>query len=306
MSALTLSQVVEGALLAAGARRLSDNTIREYPTIIASGSPSIDRSIAFASITGPTEPLHGRTVRSIRQKLPAMSAFRSCPSTAGPSRSAWSRPTSPASWNPIKAESRAIHPFTRTDVQAMLYAVEKSKPYIRPGKASCSHTTRQGREIRPLFTCSSTPACVPPNSAISSFAMPTKKTSPQSLRQRFKRAHRPVSSSTALHLWRYLATRPDAVPDDALFATATIDRSTTTTYTTPFNSSAIAPASSMCTPIASAIPSHKLPPQTAETSTPSRDPRPRQPENVPALSRTRPGDVEANYRPASPVKNWGL
>ena len=309
MSALTLSQVVEGALLAAGARRLSDNTIREYAHYYRKWQ-SFYRPIdpPFASIDldqlnrfmAGLSDLSAKSCSNVRISL--LSLYRWAVSF-GLVQTNVARQL-----DPIKAESRAIHPFTRTDVQAMLYAVEKSKPYIRPGKASCSHTTRQGTRNKAIIYLlldtglRSSELC----------DLLIRHADKKNLRLKVfgkgsKERIVPFSSSTALHLWRYLATRPDAVPDDALFATAT-DR--------PLDNHNLYHALQLIGDRAGVVDVH-----------------PHRFRHTFAINFLRNGGnvytlkeilghaslkmclrylelaqayVDANYRPASPVKNWGL
>jgi len=220
--ALTLSQAIEGAVIAAQARRLSDNTIREYThyyrklqTFYAPIDPpfiSIDRAQLQQFINSLTG-LSNKSISNVRVSL--LSMWRWAVSFGLTDINAARQ------IEPIKSEVRAVHPFTKTDVQAMLYAVEKSRPYTRPGKGTCSHTAHQ--YLR--------------NKAIIYLLLDTGLRSSELCDLQIKHADKknlrlkvfgkgakerivPFSSSTALHLWRYLATRPDASPDDYLFATS--------------------------------------------------------------------------------------
>lgn len=221
MHTITLSQAIEGALLACSARRLSDNTIHEYShyyrKLQAFFGPSdpdfaaIDR-VQLQRFMNSLTSLSAKSCSNIRVSL--LSMYRWAVSFG------LTEVNVAKQLDPIKAESRAIHPFSKTDLQAMLHAVEKSKPYTRPGKSTCSHTPRQ--YLR--------------NKAIIYTLLDTGLRSSELCDLRIKHADKrnlrlkvfgkgskerivPFSSSTSLHLWRYLATRADLVPDDWLFTT---------------------------------------------------------------------------------------
>ena len=219
---LTLSQVIDGAILAANARRLSDNTIREYShyyrkwmAFHAPDDPpfaSIDR-LALERFLASLDGLSKKSISNVRVSL--LSLYR------------WAvgfglTPTNVArQLDTVKPEIRAIHPFTKSDLQAMLYAVEKSKPYTRPGKSLCSHTTRQYLRNKAIIYLlldtglRSSELC----------DLCIRDADKKNLRLKVfgkgsKERIVPFSSSTALHLWRYLATRPEATPGDFLFSTS--------------------------------------------------------------------------------------
>ncbi len=306
---VTLSQAIEGAVLACQARRLSDNTIREYAhyyrklqAFYAPADPAfaaIDR-LQLQQFINSLTGLSAKSCSNVRISL--LSLYR------------WSVSFGLTDVNvarqldPIKAETRVIHPFSKTDVQAMLHAVEKSKPYTRPGKGTCSHTTRQYlRNKAIIYTLLDTGLR---SSELCDLRL--KQTDKRNLRLKVfgkgsKERIVPFSSSTALHLWRYLATRSDLAPDDYLFATGG-DR--------PLDNHNLYHAL-------------KLVGERAGIA----DVHPHRFRHTFAINFLRNGgnvytlkeilghaslkmclryleiaqaDVEANYRPASPVKNWGL
>jgi site-specific recombinase XerD len=306
---ITLSQAIEGALLAAGARRLSDNTIREYAHYYRKWQDfyrpidpifaSIDHAqleTFMASLAG----LSAKTCSNVRIAL--LSLYR------------WAVSFGLVDVNvarqlaPIRAETRAIHPFTKTDLQAMLYAVEKSRPYARPGKAICSHTTRQYLRNKAIIYLlldtglRSAELC----------DLLVRDADKKNLRLKVfgkgsKERIVPFSSSTALHLWRYLASRPDAGQGDYLFATAT-DRK--------LDNHNLYHALQMIGDRAGVVDVH--PHRFRHTFAINFL---RNGGNVYTLKEIlghaslkmclrylelAQADIEANYRPASPVKNWGL
>jgi integrase/recombinase XerD len=306
---ITLSQTIDGALLAASARRLSENTIREYShyyrkwlAFYAPADPpftDIDR-VQLEQFMNSLDGLSKKTASNVRISL--LSLYRWAVSFGlTPINVAKQLDT-------IKPESRAIHPFTKSDVQAMLYAVEKSKPYTRPGKATCSHTARQYlRNKAIIYTLLDTGLR---SSELCDLLV--RHADKKNLRLKVfgkgsKERIVPFSSSTALQIWRYLATRPEAVNDEYLFCTSG-DR-----------------------PIDNHNLYHAL--QSIGERAGVSDVHPHRFRHTFAINFIRNGgnvytlkeilghaslkmclryleiaqaDVEANYRPASPVKNWGL
>jgi integrase/recombinase XerD len=306
---VTLSQAIEGVILDCQSRRLSDNTIREYAHYyrklqvfygpIDPDFTAIDR-VQLQQFLGGLTSLSAKSCSNIRVSL--LSLYR------------WAVSFGLTDVNvarqipPIKAETRAIHPFSKTDVQAMLYAVEKSKPYTRPGKGTCSHTTHQYlRNKAIIYTLLDTGLR---SSELCDLRL--KHTDKRNLRLKVfgkgsKERIVPFSSSTALHLWRYLTTRSDIVPDDYLFTTGG-DR--------PLDNHGLY---------------HAL--QLIGERAGVADVHPHRFRHTFAINFLRNGgnvytlkeilghaslkmclrylelaqaDIEANYRPASPVKNWGL
>lgn len=284
---ITLSQAIEGAVIAANARRLSENTIREYThyyrklqKFYAPIDPvfsSIDR-LQLQQFINSLDTLSSKSCSNVRISL--LSLYRWAVSFGLTDVNAARQ------IDPIKSEIRAIHPFTKTDLQAMLHAVEKSKPYTRPGKGTCSHTPSQALRNKAIIYLlldtglRSSELC----------DLRLKDTDKRNLRLKVfgkgsKERIVPFSSSTSLHLWRYLATRPDQVPADFLFTTAG-DR--------PLDHHNLYHALQLIGDRAGVANVH-----------------PHRFRHTFAISFLRyleisQADVEANYRPASPVKNWGL
>ena len=131
---ITLSQAIEGRILAANAKGLSINTIKEYSLYYRKLMTFMPDDPDFTSITverlrefmAAQTHLSKKTRSNIRVSLSSM----------------WSWAVDykiitanvAADLDIIKPESRAIHPYTKEDVQAMLANVDKSKAYTRPGK----------------------------------------------------------------------------------------------------------------------------------------------------------------------------
>jgi integrase/recombinase XerD len=308
-TSVTLSQAVEGAVLAAHARRLSQNTINEYShyyrKLLAFYAPSdpaftsIDR-VQLEKFINSLTSLSAKSCSNVRISL--LSLYR------------WAVSFGLTDVNvahqldAIKFETRAVHPLSKSDVQAMLHAVEKSKPYTRPGKQTCTHTpTQYLRNKAIIFLLLDTGL----RSSELCDAL-VKDTDKRNLRLKVmgkgsKERIVPFSSTTALHIWRYLATRPDLVPADYLF---------TTTGDRPLNTTNLHHALQLIGDRAGVANVH--PHRFRHTFAINYL---RNGGNVYSLKEIlghaslkmclhyleiAQADVENNYRPASPVKNWGL
>jgi integrase/recombinase XerD len=308
-TSVTLSQAIEGAVLAAHARRLSQNTIHEYShyyrKLLAFYAPadpaftSIDR-VQLEQFINSLTSLSSKSVSNVRISL--LSLYR------------WAVSFGLTDINvahqldAVKFETRAVHPLSKSDVQAMLHAVEKSRPYTRPGKQTCSHTpTQYLRNKAIIFLLLDTGL-----RSAELCDLRIKHTDKRNLRLKVfgkgsKERIVPFSSTTALHLWRYLATRSDLVDDDFLFTT-TGDRALNTT-----NLHHALKLIGERAGVANVHP-HRFRHTFAINYLKNGG-------NVYSLKEIlghaslkmclhyleiSQADVEANYRPASPVKNWGL
>lgn len=217
----TLSQAIEGRLLAANAKGLSDNTIREY-------SLYFRKLLAFFA---PEDPLFDQIdVEHLQDFLITQEHLsnktRSNMRIAFSSMWAWAVHAKlltvnvAAELDTIKAESRVPHPFTRDDVKAMLGTCEKSKPYTRPGYKETIHTPPQVlRNKAIIFTLTDTGLR---SSELCDLLI--KHLDKKNLRMKVfgkgsKERLVPFSATTSLAIWRYLTTRPDARPDDHAFVT---------------------------------------------------------------------------------------
>ncbi len=224
--ALTLSQAIEGRLLAANAKGLSENTIKEYTAYYR----KLQRFYAAAPDL-PDDPLFVEIDVEQLQRFMLTQDYLSKKSRSNirislSSMWAWSTSYHLTSYNvageleTIKPESRAVHPFTRDDVKSMLNCVDRSKPYTRPGKRECTHTVVQAlRNKAMIYLLLDTGLR---SSELASLLI--KDVDKRNMRAKVmgkgsKERIVPFSSSTSLAIWRYLASRPDARPEDPVFIT---------------------------------------------------------------------------------------
>jgi integrase/recombinase XerD len=228
---LTLSQSIEGYLMAADARRLSPNTIAAYQnafkhfqTHLAADPPfvSIDKHTIEAFLAAQTAVTKA-TLLKYHTSLCALWTW------------AVAERIAPANIPHLvtrpKPEQRAIDPIPETDVRALLSAVAKSKAYTRPGKRLCANAIPlAGRNRAIILTLLDT--------GLRASELCSLQIRHVDLRNHdkfvtvvdgkgSKDRRVPISAPTAQAIWRYLKTRPDSRIDEPLFATETnhhIDR----------------------------------------------------------------------------------
>lgn len=237
---LTLSQAIDGYFLDARARQLSICTISDYANAFRHftehiGDPPIatittDDIRAFLSALSdkpitpngctsrPTKPLSKKSILNIHTALSSLWTWAIAEGFADVHIIRAIRLTKP--------EQRAIEPFSRTDVEALLLACERTKLYTRPGKAECSNarpTADRDRAILLLLLDTGIRA--------SELAADPRRNVPGlligNLDQRNmyvkvlgkgdKERIIPISNNTLKALWRYLVSRDNPPPDESLF-----------------------------------------------------------------------------------------
>jgi site-specific recombinase XerD len=121
---------------------------------------------------------------------------------------------------PPKPEIRKITPFTENELRLLLGALEKSRPYTRPGKKLSDHSIPGADRNRAILLL------------LVDTGLRASELCEITIRQVDNRNHRILvmgkgskerlgqfSARTGQAIWRYLASRPDAGPTDALFTT---------------------------------------------------------------------------------------
>ena len=305
---ITLSQAIEGRILAANAKGLSINTIKEYSLYYRKLMTFMPDDPDFTSITverlrefmAAQTHLSKKTRSNIRVSLSSM----------------WSWAVDykiitanvAADLDIIKPESRAIHPYTKEDVQAMLANVDKSKAYTRPGKRECTNTIFQAvRNKSIILMLLDTGLRSSELAGLLIRDVDKRNQRAKVLGKGSKERIVPFSAITSMSVWRYLAQRPDARPDEPLFIT-TRDR--------PLSKFEIRDLIALIGDRAGVMNAH--PHRFRHTFAINFI---RNGGNVYTLKEIlghaslkmclryleiAQADVENNYRPASPVKNWGL
>jgi integrase/recombinase XerD len=237
---ITLSQAFEGYLLDARARQLSPKTILDYTNAFRH----------FSNYIG-APPLNDITADDIRQFLAHLGSRRVVPAGVA------SRPPRVLSnksilnihvalsalWTwaikegfatehvvravtPPKPEKPAIEPFSKSDVEAMLAVCKQSEPYTRPGKRECSNTRPTAERDRAiillLLDTGARASEICANPRLKTPGLQIQDVDHRNLTIRVmgkgdKERIVPISARTSKALWRYLLSRPDAVPTEYVF-----------------------------------------------------------------------------------------
>ena len=240
-SQITLSQAIDGYLLDAHARQLSPKTIADYSTTFRkfrarAGDPPL-RTITRDTVreflaelrTHPVSMSHGvapRPARRLSKKTVlnihiGLSALWS-----------WAVREGFADTNIVRAikaprpEQKVIEPYSQEDVSALLTCCEHTAAYTRPGKSQCANsrpTALRDRAVILLLLDTGMRAgemCADPKRGTPGLLVRDLDLREPSLKvfgKGDKERILPISPSTSKTIWRYLATRPDAAPDEPLF-----------------------------------------------------------------------------------------
>jgi integrase/recombinase XerD len=220
-TSITFSQALEGWTIAAQARRLSVNTLADYANsfrrfqAFLRDDPDI-RSIDAAKITRFMSSLGGLSDKTALNIHTALSSVWH-----------WALDEKIVERNVVRdvappaPEIRAIEPFSRDDVKALLGALDRSAPYVRPGKRECTHATRQALRNRAmillLLDCGLR-ASELVNLKI--YHIDKRNRQVKVFGKGNKERILPYSPQTGQAIWRYLASRGEATLSEAVFVSA--------------------------------------------------------------------------------------
>ena len=221
MDKILLSQAITGYTIAAQARRLSPHTISDYSNTFRKftshiGDPLISEIIP-AQITGFINAQTGLSAKTTLNTYVGLSALWT-----------WAVKETIVPTNIIRSldwpdgETRAIVPFTESDIRAMLAALDRSARYTRTGQRECAHTLATAVRNRAILLTML-------DTGVRASELCDLKRSHTDLTNRRilvmgkgkKERFIPISAPTAQSIWRYDSTRP-AIQDN-------LDR----TFTTP-------------------------------------------------------------------------
>jgi site-specific recombinase XerD len=222
---LCLSQVIEGYLLEAHARRLSPGTISDYsnafrklqryladdPPFAAIGIEQVRGFLAdLAQMTEP-KPLSKKALLNIHTGLSALWTWavregiverhllRDVP-----------RP---------RAETRAVEPFSQEDVKALLAVCERSAAYRRPGKVLCDNERPTGvRDRAMILLLLDTGIRASELCGLQLRQVDLKNRHIVVMGKGSKERQLPISAQTSKALWKYLVSeRKDARLNEEVF-----------------------------------------------------------------------------------------
>ena len=233
MKSLTLSTAIDGFLLDLAARRLSPHTIADYTNSLRKLQAFLPGDPELASITadelrqfmadletprrpaGVTQrPLRGLSKKQCLNIHTGLSAFYT-----------WALRNRYIATHQMrliirpKPEKRQIVPLTKAEIEALLWACERSKSYRRPGKRECDHTRPTGirdRAILLLLLDTGLRASELCGLRIADYDAKNRRV--LAFGKGDKERSLPISPTTAKALWEYMsAERKEARLDELLF-----------------------------------------------------------------------------------------
>ena len=217
---ITFSQALEGYFLHADARRLSPHTIADYTNTFHKLQQFLSNDPPIAAITADQvraffAAQDGLSKKTLRNYHTGLSALWTWAADEGLVEHHIVRKIKRP-----KPEDPAIKPYTREDIEAMLAACGHSRIYTRPGKRACRNTRPTALRDRAILL-----TLVDTGVRASELCQITIADADRRNKRIFiwgkgaKERIVYIDGSTPLAIWRYLATRPDAHPDDPLFVT---------------------------------------------------------------------------------------
>lgn len=223
MSAITFSKAVEGYLMNARGRQLSEHTLADYANtfgrfagFLAPADPVL-ASIDLAMIEAFFAGLNGLSRKTVSNYHVGLSALWTWAVNRGVVDEHIIR-----RYRPPRPEDPLVEIFTEDEVQRLLYACERTPAYIRPGKKKCSNAKRNVLRDKAIIL-----ALLDSMTRVGELCgMLRSEMSLGEGRIRVrgkggKERYVPISQETAEAIWQYIAERPRAKPqyDDLVFLT---------------------------------------------------------------------------------------
>jgi site-specific recombinase XerD len=217
---VSISQAIDGYLLASGARHLSPHTIADYKNTFNKFLFYLDQDPPIAEITAQQigsflASRDGLTKKTILNYHVGLSALWT-----------WAVTEKLVPQNvvrlvkPPKPEQREIVPFTADEIVLMLNSLERSKFYSRTGKRSCANSLPNADRNRAIILLlTDTGMRASELCAIKIQHIDTRNQRIAIFGKCDKERSIPYSYRTGHALWRYLAIRKHQKPDDFLFIT---------------------------------------------------------------------------------------
>ncbi len=217
---LSTAAIVQGYLLHAESRRMSQNTIKLYAMIYRKFAAHVGEKSIFNQLTVEDVEtfLSAQTTVSdatlAKYHITLSSLFTWAVKQGFSAENLLKRITCP------RPEKREIVPFTIDEIRAMLSACDKTAEYTRAGKATCANTRPTALRDRAIILLlvdtglRATELC-----DIQIHEVDLKNRQLVTLGKGDKERLIPFDARTGQALWRYIATRPDARADDPLFVT---------------------------------------------------------------------------------------
>jgi len=208
---VSLSQAIEGYLIAAYARRLSRHTLALYVRSFRYLQEFLEEDRAMDEISAGDVraflgSLDGMSPNSVRKHYVGLSALWTWAVGEGVARRHVVREV-----DPPRETRRDIIPYTEEDVKAMLSKCERSRGYVRPGKRRCANsrpTAMRDRAMITLLVDTGIRASELCGLRIYQCDLRNQRVTVEGKGRKERVV--PISARTAQVIWRYLATREDA------------------------------------------------------------------------------------------------
>lgn len=221
---ISFSQAVEGYLLAANARRLSQHTLADYVNTFRKFQDYLQAQ--GLADDPPIESIQSKTIEAFLAAQPVskktvlnyhigLSALWTWAVAEGLVVEHTLHKVERA-----KPEKRAISPYTEADIRAMLNALGTSRLYTRPGKKETSHSLPNGERNRAIILLLlDTGMRVSELCGLKIYQVDSRNKRMKVFGKGSKERSLPFSARTGQAIWRYLATRADEEADRPLFTT---------------------------------------------------------------------------------------
>ena len=219
MDAISFSQAVDGFLLAANARHLSEHTIKDYLNTFRKFLDFLDDDPPINTITAKdvskflaVQKVSNKTVLNYHIGLSALWTW--CKTEHLVDEHVIHQVERP------KPEKRQIKPYTQTEVKAMLASLSHSKFYTRPGKRESNHSLRNVERNRAMiYLLLDTGIRASELSNLRIHHMNVRNRTITVMGKGNKERIIPFSARTGQVMWRYLAQRKNDSAGDYLFVT---------------------------------------------------------------------------------------
>jgi site-specific recombinase XerD len=216
---ISLSDAIEGYLLAANARHLSPHTLADYNNTFRKFQTFLDDDLPIEDITSQhvesflaIQTVSNKTISNYHIGLSALWTW-AVKANITPKHIV--RKVQRA-----KPQKKDIIPYSEKDIRAMLNMLNKSRPYTRPGKRSSTHKllhADRNRAIILLLLDTGIRASELSNLKIHQVDLKSQQITVWG--KGSKERTIPFSSQTGQALWKYLATRQKDTLGDHLFIT---------------------------------------------------------------------------------------
>lgn len=219
ISNISFSKAVAGYLLAAEARHLSKNTLRDYSTTFRRFFDFLGEDVPFVQISHKQVEAFLRSLdvskKTVLNYHIGLSALWTWAVAEG---------LVPANIvhrvERARPEKRAVVPFTEEDIRRLLGVIGKSKAYVRPGKRETSHTIPNEERNRAIILLLL-------DTGIRSSELCGMRVNDADLKNRrvkvmgkgSKERWAPFCARTGQAIWKYLATRKEGRVNEYLFLT---------------------------------------------------------------------------------------